>query len=436
MPRGRLGSVRSALPGGTSDLTVELLEVGLDWPPETYLQRKLERLAAAGFGVTVTSPGSDGPPPQHLNGVRLVRTPSPDGPRSQRLRRALVDGLWLLTNPARAGRLVWGIRHAAPRGTPDRWRNAARSLPLYLRLARLNPDIVHFEWEQAAVACQPLHAVWGCPLVLSSHGVLNHAAHRPLNGRWLERLPVILRRAALVCCASERLRDQAIAHGADPGKTVIVHSAVDPDEFRPLRRVHDRHGELRVIAVGTLRWMKGYEYLLSAVSRLVERGIGVRVDILGGDARAGWREPSQMRRMEMTIEDLGLSGAVHLHGRVSSAEVRRLLQRADVFVNSSVSEGLPTAMLEAMACGLPVVVSECGDVREAVRDGVEGFIFAPHDTDAMVETLATLSSDSTLRARMGAAGRARAQGEFGLQQQIELFTSLYNRVLNAAAPSA
>jgi colanic acid/amylovoran biosynthesis glycosyltransferase len=430
---GRAG-VPSA--GGRDEGRIQLLEVGLDWPPETYLQRKLERLAAVGFEVTVTSPGSSGAPPQRLNGVRLVQTPSPDGPRAQRLRCALVDALWLVTTPARAGRLVRGMRHAAPRGTRERWRNAIRSLPLYLRLARLKPDIVHFEWEQTAVACQPLHAVWGCPLVLSSHGVLNHAAHRPLNGRWLPRLPMILRRAALVCCASERLRSRAIAHGADPEKAVIVHSAVDPDEFRPLRRVHARRAELRVIAVGTLRWMKGYEYLLSAVSRLVERGIGVRVDILGGDPPAGMREPGQMRRMEMTVEDLGLSGRVHLHGKVSSAEVRRLLQRADVFVNSSVSEGLPTAMLEAMACGLPAVVSDCGDVREAVRDGVEGVIFAPHDTEAMVEALATLSSDPTLRAAMGAAGRARVQEEFGLQQQVERFTILYNRVLKTAAPGA
>lgn len=417
-------------------MTVQLLEVGLDWPPETYLQRKLERLAAAGFEVTVTSAGSGGAPPQRLNGVRLVRTPSPDGPRARRLWRALVDGFWLLTNPARAGRLIWGMRHAAPRGTRKRWRNATRSLPLYLRLARLNPDIVHFEWEQAAVACEPLYAVWDCPLVLSSHGVLNHAEHRPLNRRWLPRLPTVLRRAALVCCASERLRTQAIAHGADPGKAVIVHSAVDPDEFRPARRVHSRRAELRVIAVGTLRWMKGYEYLLSAVSRLGERGIDVRIDILGGDPPGGMREPGQMRRIEMTTEDLGLSRRVHLHGQVSSADVRRLLQRADVFVNSSVSEGLPNAMLEAMACGLPVVVSDCGDVREAVRDGVEGFMFAPHDTEAMVEALVKLWSDPTLRATMGAAARARVQEEFGLEQQIERFTILYSRVLKATAPSA
>jgi glycosyltransferase involved in cell wall biosynthesis len=410
---------------------IRLVEVGLDWPPETYLQWKIERLAAMGFEVTVTSVGRRAVS-EPVPGVRLVRTPTDGHRASAKLRSAVVDAVVLLTRtPMRGWQLLRGVREVAPPpGVPHRWRRVAGSLPLYLRLARLRPDVVHFEWEQTAVACQPLVDVWRCPIVLSCHGVLNVARHRAVHKRWLRRLPATLSRAAAVCCASERLRESAIVHGADPEAAVVMHSAVDAEHFRPPERQPEERKGLRVIAVGTLRWMKGYEYSLVAMAKLVEQGIDVRFDILGGDPPAGMREPGQMRRILATSDDLGLHGRVHPHGKVASDVVRRMLQQADVFLNASVSEGLPTALLEAMASGLPVVVSDCGDVRQAVTDGVEGIVVPPRDTERMAAAMARLWADPSVRARMGAAGRSRVLEAFALQQRTDDFARLYRQLSN------
>ena len=409
---------------------IHLLEVGLDWPPETFLQWRFERLATAGFRITVTSTVPAGTSCESLPGVRLVRMPSGSESRTRRWVDALIDGLLLLaTEPSQLLRLAAGLRRTRPPpGLPDRWENVARLVPFYLRLARLEPDIVQFEWEQTAVACQPLFDVWDRPLVLSCHGILNIAPHGAIHSRWLTRLPDSLRSAEAICCASEPLKRKAIAHGADPAKAMVVHSAVDPDLFRPAGRARSERGVLRVIAVGLLWWVKGYEYSLAAVRMLVDSGIPVRFEILGGDPPAGMREAGERRRILLTIEDLGLHDHVHLHGEVGSAQVRRLLQDADLFLNSSVSEGVPTAVLEAMACGLPVVATDCGGVREAVTDGVEGIVVPSRDAEAMAAAMEKLGADPELRSRMGAAGRERVREEFALSQQVARIAGLYHQL--------
>jgi glycosyltransferase involved in cell wall biosynthesis len=129
------------------------------------------------------------------------------------------------------------------------------------------------------------------------------------------------------------------------------------------------------------------------------------------------------------IDELGLRDRVRLHGQVDSAVVLAHLQSADVLLHPSLSEGLPTVVLEAMACGLPVVVSECGGVREAVTDGVEGFVVPPRDPGRMAAALAELSREPELRRRMGRAGRARVQRAFTLERQIDAFVDLYEQIV-------
>ena len=120
------------------------------------------------------------------------------------------------------------------------------------------------------------------------------------------------------------------------------------------------------------RWLKGHEYALQAIRHLIDSGVPVRLEIAGGDPHGSVGEASSRERLEHTIHDLGLERHVRLLGRVSSREVRDALGRADVLLHTSLSEGIPTVVLEAMACALPVVVSDCGGVREAVTDGDRG----------------------------------------------------------------
>jgi glycosyltransferase involved in cell wall biosynthesis len=122
---------------------------------------------------------------------------------------------------------------------------------------------------------------------------------------------------------------------------------------------------------------------------------------------------------------------VRLVGEVSQAEVRERLRSVDVLLHPSLSEGLPNAVLEAMGCELPVVVTDCGGLLEAVTEGKEGLVCACRSPEQLAAALLELWRDPALRARMGKAGRERVCREFALARQLDLFVALYEELVGA-----
>ncbi len=412
----------------TRGKSLHLLEVGLRWPPETFLQWKLEALAKRGFQVSaaVTSLRGD---PVILEGVRLVRIPGGGESAPRKLAGLFADGSKLLIrHPRRFVTLCRAV--ARPAVTPR--RRGARPLIRRLRaafvLARLRPDVVHFEWESAAVYHLPLFDVWRCPVVVSCHGSgINVHPHTGEHEHFVQGYETVFRKAAAVHVVSEAIKREATSYGLDPAKAWTIRPAVDPFVFRPSTRSAASH-ELRVLAVGDLIWVKGHHYALQAIAHLLDQGVPVRLDLLGGDPSPETGQRSERPLLRFTIRDLGLDGRAELHGDVPSARVLEFLQDADVLLHTSVSEGIPTVVLEAMACGVPVVVSDCGGVREAVSDGVEGLIVPKRDPGAAADALLALWNDPPMRARMGSAGRERVLDEFSLERQADAFDDLYRTV--------
>ncbi|MBP9500962.1 MAG: glycosyltransferase family 4 protein [Candidatus Promineofilum sp.] len=228
-------------------------------------------------------------------------------------------------------------------------------------------------------------------------------------------------KASAVHCVSEAIRDEAMRYGLDKAKSAVIHPAVDPDMFRPLP-VGSRPDEdiLRVISTGSVNWRKGYGYALSAIRRLVDRGVPVQYDLIG--------DGPEQQRLLYTIQDLELGDHVVRHGKLPPDKVLARLQEADVFLLSSLSEGISNAVLEGMACGLPVVTTDVGGMSEAVTDGVEGFLTPPLDSVSLADALEELWRAPELRQRMGAAGRARVLRDFSLDDQADAFVELFRSV--------
>ena len=174
---------------------------------------------------------------------------------------------------------------------------------------------------------------------------------------------------------------------------------------------------LRVVSIGSLSWVKNHESALIAIRHLCDAHLPVSFEILGGGPDRQW--------IEYTAADLDIADCVHLGGKATSDRCRDALRRAHVFLLSSVSEGISNAALEAMACGLPVVTTNCGGMREAVTDGVEGFVVPVRDLRTMAEALARLAGDEALRRRMGEAARRRILEGFSLNNQVRAFRDLY-----------
>lgn len=394
---------------------LHILIAGLSWPPETFLARLIRGLSAAGVHVTLALPHKPGKMWEKIPNLDWFYAPPWRGSYAARLLRtglALVGATrrspYTAVHLSRQALGQYGAREGTVR------------LHRWLPLSGRTWDVVYFPWNGAAIENLPVFDV--APVVISCRGAqINIVPHNPDRLTVRDGLRETFQRAAAVHCVSEAIMHEAEQYGLEQSKAHIIRPAVDPGFFdsiddEPLRAADS----FRLITTGSLIWRKGYEYLLSAVRLLVDRGVPVRLDVIG--------EGAERQRVAFTIDDLNLGGHVVLHGRVPPVQVRQYLQQADVFVLSSLSEGISNAVLEAMACGLPVVTTNCGGMAEAVTDSVEGFLVPVRDPLAMADALWTLWEQPALRPRMGHAGRARIVNEFTLEQQIAAFVGMFLEV--------
>jgi glycosyltransferase involved in cell wall biosynthesis len=174
--------------------------------------------------------------------------------------------------------------------------------------------------------------------------------------------------------------------------------------------------------IGTLARLheqKGHSYLLDAVAQLRREIPDVKALVVGD----GELRPS----LEQRTQALRLSDSVIFTG--TRRDVPEILALLDVFVLPSLWEGLPIALLEAMAAGLPVVATRVGGVPEVVVDGETGLLVPPRDPDALSEAILTLLQDPDLRQKMGQAGQERVREYFSVERMVEETEALYERLL-------
>jgi colanic acid/amylovoran biosynthesis glycosyltransferase len=290
----------------------------------------------------------------------------------------------------------------------------------------LKPDVLHFQWNSTAIECACLFDFFQCPTLVSCRGSqINVAPLNPQRSTIRDSLRESFARATAVHCVSEAIKQQATEYGLDSSKARIIRPAVDPDFFLHNRSLARKTAPFRLLSVGSLVWVKGYEYALLSVRRLLDSGLSVQFDIVGvGPER---------QRILYTVHDLGLVEHVHLLGKLSPTEIREQLASADAFLLSSVSEGISNAVLEAMASGLPVVTTDCGGMREVLRDGIEGFVVPVRDVNAMAEALRRIAADEELASRLARAARQRVECELNLKEQSKQFLQLYAHLVEGSA---
>jgi colanic acid/amylovoran biosynthesis glycosyltransferase len=282
-------------------------------------------------------------------------------------------------------------------------------------------DVIYFPWNSAAIEYLPLFDL-GTPGVISCRGAqINIAPHNPERASIRDGLQKTFYQAAAVHCVSNAILQEAVKLGLDVRKARVIHPAVDDQFFAPTSDNQREDQTYRIITTGSLIWRKGYEYALTAIRALLDQGVPAHFEIIG--------DGPERQHLLYTLHDLDLATNVSLAGRLPPEKVRDRLQQADVFLLSSLSEGISNAALEAMACGLPVVTSDCGGMREAIADGLEGYVTPARDPQAVAGALGRLWQNQDLRRQMGQAGRRRILSEFTLGQQISGFVQLFQSVI-------
>ena len=251
-----------------------------------------------------------------------------------------------------------------------------------------------------------------------------------IGGRYREWVNRLVRPLCDAVVAVSRQVYEAEAHrsGVNSDKLVMIPSGVreqilddvDQASMERLRSMWKIQPESRLIGtVGRFVEPKGYTYLLDALAKIRTQISDTKALLVGDGALR--------RSMEEKARELGLSDTVVFTG--TRRDVPGILALLDVFVLPSLWEGLPIALLEAMAAGLPIVATAVGGTPEVVVDGVTGLLVPPRNPDALAKAVLTLLHDPGLRQKMGQAGKERVREHFSVEKMVKETEGLYQRLL-------
>lgn len=276
-----------------------------------------------------------------------------------------------------------------------------------LRKEGVRPSVIHVHSANYLLTGAVLKRIYGAPLCLNFGGTELLRARSIPYYRWM------FRQLDIGFYVARRM-EESLFSMMDREKCVYTGNGVDHDLFFP-----DPDAEKRdeIICVGNLRWQKDYANLVEAFARIADRFPSYRVRIFG--------EGPERPALEQQIKAHGLEGRVVLEGMQSQETIRSAQQQARLFVICSKVEGFPKALIEAMACGLPVVATdagECARVLEAISE-----VLPPGDSTALAKALETMIQDEGLRGQISAACRRRSQ-DFSWERVSEVVEATYDKL--------
>jgi len=290
-------------------------------------------------------------------------------------------------------------------------------------IKRLAPDVIHAH-DPHGVAMASLALSLGsstaqgrAPRLVASRRVDFHLKGNSFS-RWKYR------QVDAFIAASEAIRQMLVADGVPAERTVTVHEGIDVDHVvaAPPVNVHEAfwlpHQAPVVGNVAALVPHKGQRYLVDAAHLVVQNVPDARFIILGdGELR---------EHLEKQVHEHHLEKHVLLPG--FRTDVLGCIKGFDLFVMSSVTEGLGTSLLDAMACGRPIVATRAGGIPEIVEDGVNGALVPPRDAASLAAAIVRALKDEGWRRRMGEAGLARVRERFTVDRMVSETAAVYKRL--------
>jgi glycosyltransferase involved in cell wall biosynthesis len=287
-------------------------------------------------------------------------------------------------------------------------------------LKQLRPDVVHAHdphgVAMAAIALS-MSTLPTQPRLIASRRVDFHLRGSALS-RWKYR------QVDCFICASEAIRTMLVGDGIATRRTVTVHEGIDLARVKaaPPAELHKElwlpHHAPLVGNVAALVPHKGQRHLIEAAALVVRKVPDARFVIAGeGELRPALERQIKEHRLEKHVLLAGFR-----------PDVLSLHKAFDVFVMSSITEGLGTSLLDAMAAAKPIVATATGGIPEVVVDGVTGILVPPRDDASMAAAIVQLLKDAALRQQMGYAGLARARDLFSSERMLKETLKVYKRV--------
>ncbi len=301
-------------------------------------------------------------------------------------------------------------------------------------LKELAPDILHLNSSKAGVlGALAARRARGIKVVYTAHGFV-FGEPRGAMQRWLYRLAErsTAARKDLIICVSEADRQLALqTRLAPPEKLVTIHNGIDADAItffsqdqaqtaiKKLCQLPTANCQL-IGTIANLYPTKGLADVITALPEVLRRFPGVQLVVIG--------EGPERPALERQIQALGVATSCHLAGEV--ADAARLLPGFDVYLSSSLKEGFPYALLEAMAAKRPIAATAVGGVPEMIRANEEGLLVSPGQPVKLASAVIQLLEDPSLARTLGAAAFRRVRQEFTLQRMVEQTATAYQKILS------
>jgi glycosyltransferase involved in cell wall biosynthesis len=302
----------------------------------------------------------------------------------------------------------------------------------FKRLREVGASLVHTHFATEAVTFWPVVRRLGCPLVVTLHGSdiniyresWERGEHGFGNRRYPERLLSLSRSAKVYFVAvSNAIKRRAMEYGIAPERVMVRHTGIDLERFH-FSGVPVIARRRRILFVGRFVEKKGGEYLLRAFARLRKAVPDAELTMVG--------DGPLLKKFQQLVGELHIP--VRFPGALSATEVKREIDEARVLCLPSVTaangdaEGFGMVLLEAQACGVPVVTSARGGAEEGVIDGKTGFAFAERDVDTLAERLTRVLSDDDLALSMAEEAQKFVRHRFDIRRCTRSLEQLYDEI--------
>jgi len=336
----------------------------------------------------------------------------------------LANWYWLRKSPRTYIRVFFSALKGCW-GSANLFFGALGILPKSAHLARLMKErgILHVH---AHFATHPALAAW---IIFHLSGITySFTAHAHDIFVHTQMLPEKVRSALFVVTISRFNKDYLLKLAPDSPeeKIKVIHCGIDLETYR--LAVHSQKDSFQILCVASLEPYKGIEYLLRACRILKEKGLQFHCIIVG--------EGRERKNLETSISHYGIADFVRLLGAQSHEVVVNLIMESDIFVLPSIvapdkrMEGIPVALMEAMAGGLPVIASNLSGISELVQPDHNGVLVSGGDYQALADAVYKLASDWKLREEMGKWGRETVAAGFQLSPNVAALRAEFQKILH------
>lgn len=286
------------------------------------------------------------------------------------------------------------------------------------QLVRIKPDIIHFQWSGLAEHVFK-ELSFDVPAVTNFHEF-----NMPSNWRQVKSFQDVYKNSNLILPVSDYLYNLIVKDGCPSDKVITHHMGVDIDRFIPVKT--KPKNSIKFLTVASLLEKKGYEDSLKVISNLKNLGVEMEYVIVGDGILKD--------KLVKLVDEYGLRGAVRFLGKLTQEDTIRQYQSSDIFIQPSITamdgshEGIPTSLMEASACGLPVVSTFHSGIPELIKNNKSGYLSCEHDIINLTKSALDLAKNENIRHNFGREGRNLVTAEFNIKKLTSNVLDIYKNL--------